>query len=84
MTHWVEKNLNLTKICNQIGGTKLWPKFLGQDDSIFLLRAPREKMSHLDLKNWITGGTKIGPNFLSQNDSIFSLVHQEKKWVILT
>ena len=27
---------------------KIWPKFLGQNDSIFF--ASREKMSHFDLK----------------------------------
>ena len=40
----------------------------------------RKKLSHFDLKSWVTGGTKIRPNFLCQNDSIFFLsVHREKK-----
>ena len=57
-----------------------WPKFLGQNDLIFLLRALREKKkNHFDLKNWITGGTKIWPKFLGQNDSIFSLSFTERK-----
>ena len=45
----------------------------------FSLGAPKEKMSHFDLKSWVTGWTKIWPNFLRQNDSIFCSVHREKK-----
>ena len=41
-----------------------WLNFLGQNDS---------KLSHFDLKSWVTGGIKIQPNFLGQSDSIFSL-----------
>ena len=26
------------------------------------------KLSHFDLKSWVTGGIKIRPNFLIQND----------------
>ena len=44
-----------------IGRTKIWPKFLGQNDSVFSISAPREKMGHFDPKNLITGGTKIWP-----------------------
>ena len=66
-----------------IGGTKIWPNFLGQNDSIFLSVYRDKKLSHFELKSWVTGGTKIWPNFLGQNDSIFLLVHREKNWVIL-
>ena len=66
------------------GGTEIWPKFLGQNDSIFSFGALREKMSHFDLINWNTGGTKIWPKFLGQNDSIFSLRAPREKGVILT
>ena len=52
----------------------------------FFLSVHREKkLSHFDLKSWVTGGIKIRPNFLGQNDSIFSLsATREKNWVILT
>ena len=51
----------------------------------FFLSVQREKkLSHFDLKSWVTGGTKIWSNFLGQNDSIFLSVHREKKKVILT
>ena len=39
--------------------TKIRPNFLGQNDSIFSLSAPRKKLSHFDLKIWVNGGTKI-------------------------
>ena len=46
----------------------------------FFLSVHREKkLSHFDLKNWVTGGTKIWPNFLGQNDSIYSLSSQREK-----
>ena len=62
-----------------------WLNFLGQNDSIFFSVRREIKLSHFDLKSWVTGGTKIWPNFLGQNDSIFSLSAPiEKKWVILT
>ena len=32
-----------------------------------------EKLSHYDLKSWVTGEIKIRHIFLGQNDSIFSL-----------
>ena len=60
------------------GGMKIRPNFLGQNDSIFLLSAPRKKKIHFDPQSWVTGGTKIWPNFLGQNDSIFHSVHWEK------
>ena len=44
-----------------IGRTKIWPKFLGQNDSVFSLSALKEKMIHFDPKKFITGGTKIWP-----------------------
>ena len=59
-------------------GTKMWPKFLGQNDSFFFALSPREKMSHFDLKNWNTGGTKMWPKFLGQNDSFFCFVTERK------
>ena len=37
-----------------------------------------KKLTHFDLKSWVTGGTKIRPDFLGQNDSIFSLSAREK------
>ena len=44
-----------------------------------------KKLSHIDLKSWVTGGTKIRPNFLGQNDSlIFAQCTKGKNWVILT
>ena len=45
----------------------------------FSLSAPREKLSHIDLKSWVTGEIKIRLNFLGQNDSIFSLSAPEQK-----
>ena len=33
------------------GGTKIQPNFLGQNNSIFTLSAPIEKLSHFDLKS---------------------------------
>ena len=50
VTCWVEKKKNFTENWNEIGGTKSWSKFLGQNDSIFSLPAPRGKISHFDLK----------------------------------
>ena len=55
------------------GGTKIWPNFLGQKDSIFFLSEQRDEIESFWLKSWVTGGIKIRPNFLGQNDSIFSL-----------
>ena len=65
---------------------------MGQDDSIFMLGAPREKKSHFDPKHLITGGTKIwpekiqslaeqkfDPNFWVKMPQFFCFVHQEKK-----
>ena len=46
-----------------IGGTKIWPNFLGQNDSIFFSMNREMKLSHFDLKSWVTGGIKIRPNF---------------------
>ena len=45
------------------GRTKIWPKFLSQNDSIFSLTAPREKISHFDPKSWVTDGKNLDPNF---------------------
>ena len=46
----------------------------------FFLSVHREKkLSHFDLKSWVTGGIKIRPNFLGQNDSIFSLSAPREK-----
>ena len=45
MSHFDPKNL-IT------GGTKIWPKFLGRNDSFFPIRALRQKMSHFDLKKF--------------------------------
>ena len=68
-----------------------WLNFLGQNDLIFCLSAPREKIVILTLKVesleepkfdptfWVTGGIKIRPNFLGQNDSIFSLSAPREK-----
>ena len=74
-----------------------WLNFLGQNDSIFSLSAPREnwviltlKVESLaelkfDLKSRVIGGTKIRPKFLGQNDIIFFAQCTERKnWVILT
>ena len=61
-----------------IGGIKIQLNFLGQNGSIFSLRAPREKMSHFDPKTWVTGRTKIWPNFLGQNDNYFLSTPIEK------
>ena len=41
----------------------------------FLSVHQEEKLSHFDLKSWVTGGTKIRPNFLGQNEFFLS-VHQ--------
>ena len=62
---------------------KIQPNFLGQNESIFLLSAPREKLSHFDPKTWVTCGTKFWHNFFGQNDSIFcELSHFDlKSWV---
>ena len=61
------------------GGTNIRPNFLGQNDSIFSLSAPKKKLSHFDLKSWVTGWIKIRHNFLGQNDSIFSLSAPREK-----
>ena len=53
--------------------------FLGQNDLIFFQCIERKKLSHFDLKSWVTGGTKIRLNFLGQNDSIFSLSAPREK-----
>ena len=45
----------------------------------FLSVHQEKKMSHSDLKSWVTGGIKIRPNFLGQNDSIFSLIAPREK-----
>ena len=45
----------------------------------FSLSAPREKLSHFDLKSWVAGGIKILPIFLGQNESIFSLSAPREK-----
>ena len=47
----------------------------------FFLSVQREKkLSHFDLKSWVTGEIKLKPNFLGQNDSMFSLsAPREKK-----
>ena len=58
----------------------------------FYLSAHQEKkLSHFDLKSWVTGGLKfdlksvvtggikIRPNFLGQNDSIFSISAPREK-----
>ena len=50
----------------------------------FFLSVHREKkLSHFDLKSWVTGGTIIQNILLSQNDSIFLSVHREKKFSLL-
>ena len=65
------------------GGTKIWPNFQCQNDSIFHSMHREKKVSHFDLKSWVTGGTKIWPNFLGQNDSkFFSQCTERKNWVI--
>ena len=84
-------HFDLKKI-ESLAELKIWPKFLGQNDSIFSLRAPREKMSRLDLKklkhrrnlkfglkSWVTDRKKSWPKLLGQNDSIFLSVHREKR-----
>ena len=68
--------------------------FLGQNDSIFSLSAPREKLSHFSLgekklshfdpRSWVIGWTKIWPNLLGQNDSIFAQCTERNNWVIFT
>ena len=45
---------------------------------LFLSVHREKKLSHFDLKSWVTGGIKIRPNFLGQNDTIFRSVHREK------
>ena len=45
----------------------------------FLSVHQEKKLSHFDLKSWVTGGTKIRPNYLGQNDSIFSLSAPREK-----
>ena len=60
-------------------GTKIWPNFLGQNDSIFHSMHREKYLSHFDQKSWVTGGTKIWPNFLSQTDPIFSLSAPRKR-----
>ena len=45
----------------------------------FLSEHREKKLSHFDLKSWVTGGIRILPNFVRQNDSIFHSVHREKK-----
>ena len=60
------------------GGIKIRPNFLGQNDSIFSLSAPREKLNHFVPKSWVTGGTNILSDFLGQNNWIFRSVHREK------
>ena len=61
------------------GGIKIRPNFLGQNDSIFSLSAPREKLSHSDPKSWLTGGTKI--KIITQ---FFAQCTERNTWVILT
>ena len=39
----------------------------------FLSVHQEKKLSHFDLKSWVTGEIKIWYIFLGQNDSIFSL-----------
>ena len=46
----------------------------------FFLSVHREKkLSHLDLKSWVSGGIKIQPNFLGQMIQFFRSAHREKK-----
>ena len=48
------------------GGTKIWPNFLGPNDSIFLSVHREKKLSHFDLTSWVTGGTIIiRPTFIT-------------------
>ena len=80
VTRWVKLRLNLTKIRNKIGGTKVWPNFFYvKMTQFFSLSAPSEKMSHVDLKSWVTDGANIWPNFLGQNESIFLSVRWGKQ-----
>ena len=58
------------------GGTKIWPNFLGQNDSIFCSVHREKQLSHFNPKSRVPGWTKIWPNFLGQNDSIFLSVHR--------
>ena len=46
---------------------------------MFLSVHREKKLSHFDLKSWVTGRINIRPNFLGQNESIFCSVHREKK-----
>ena len=45
----------------------------------FLSVHQEKKMSHFDLKSWVTGWTKNLSNFFGQNDSIFLSLYREKK-----
>ena len=38
-----------------------------------------KKLSHFDLKSWVTGEIKIRLNYLGQNDLIFSLSARGEK-----
>ena len=59
--------------------------FLVKMIQFFLSMHREKKMSHFDLKSWVSGETKIRLNFLGQNDSIFlSQCTERKNWVILT
>ena len=63
-----------------------WLNFLGQNDSNFFSVHREKKLSHFDLKSWVTDRTKIQilvppvTQVLGQNDSIFLSVHREKKF----
>ena len=78
IVHW-EKNKSFWPKKNwNTGGTKIWPKFLGQNDSIFSLSfTERKNESFCPKKIQSLAEQKFDPN-LGQNDSIFLSVHREK------
>ena len=103
VTHWITNTINVSFFnLSVFVWTQLkWLDFLGQDDSIFSLSAPREKnwviltlkveswrnqnsiqlfrpkLSHFELKCWVTGGTKIWQIVESLAELKFDL----KSWI---
>ena len=76
--HRVKKWVILLKNWNT-GRTEIWPKLLGQNDSISSLTTPREENESFWPKKLSYWRKKSWPKFLGQNDSISLSVHREKR-----
>ena len=79
IVHW-EKNKSFWPKKNwNTGGTKIWPKFLGQNDSIFSLSfTERKNESFWPKKIQSLAEQKFDPNFYVKMTQFFRIVHWEK------